>query len=586
VSIVAEDPDHLQNRPVSRISITLPRSAARPAGAPGATAAEPWPLARLERWFLRGGVFLLPLAFSWTTYDGYVLPKLLLARLLVAGLAALWLAHLAFTRRLVLRRTPLDLPLLAFLGSAALSTVFAYNQNVAIFGTYGRYDGLLTTLTYAAVFWLTVQTLTDAGEARTLLRVLLASGYLVAVIAVLQCLTDSLRVGELVPAFGTLGQKNTLGAYLAMLLPLACWEAAAARTWTGRVLAINAGSLLALALMLTFSRSAWAAGAVAAAIPLLAMHSTVRSRAIIVAGAAALVLLPIYVSSAVQIQRTDLSMLGDRPVVYQDTLRLIVSRPVLGYGPDNFGLVFPAFESEDLHQQWDKAHAETMQVAATQGLIGLAAYAWLAVAFCLSLWRGQRDAAAYAVFGAWLGYQATLQLNFTSLSAALPYWVFLAAAVMLIGVSREWRPGEPVRAWPRAAAALGVPVIAGFAVYAIVPAYIADADLLTAVVDDYSGRSGAAAVPARQAQSLAPNDSVYATEAGNIAFEHGDWATARVAYGRAAELGTFNPAVYRNLAIADRNLGLNREARAAAQRAVDLDRFDPANRALLAQFGA
>ena len=36
------------------------------------------------------------------------------------------------------KRTPLDLPLLAFIGSAALSTIFAINRNVAIFGTYDR----------------------------------------------------------------------------------------------------------------------------------------------------------------------------------------------------------------------------------------------------------------------------------------------------------------------------------------------------------------------------------------------------------------------------------------------------------------
>jgi tetratricopeptide (TPR) repeat protein len=80
-------------------------------------------------------------------------------------------------------------------------------------------------------------------------------------------------------------------------------------------------------------------------------------------------------------------------------------------------------------------------------------------------------------------------------------------------------------------------------------------------------------------------ESVYATEVGNIAFERGDWTTAREAYGVAASLGTYNPAVYRNLALADRNLGLTDEARAAARRAVELDRFDPANRALLAEFG-
>jgi Flp pilus assembly protein TadD len=110
----------------------------------------------------------------------------------------------------------------------------------------------------------------------------------------------------------------------------------------------------------------------------------------------------------------------------------------------------------------------------------------------------------------------------------------------------------------------------------------ADSQLLAAVTADSQGRVDQARVGAAQARDLAPRESVYAVEVGNIAFESGDWSTAADAYGDAARLGTYNPLVYRNLALADRNLGRWSEARAAAQKAVEMDRFDPANRALLA----
>jgi cytochrome c-type biogenesis protein CcmH/NrfG len=73
---------------------------------------------------------------------------------------------------------------------------------------------------------------------------------------------------------------------------------------------------------------------------------------------------------------------------------------------------------------------------------------------------------------------------------------------------------------------------------------------------------------------------------GNVAFERGDWSAARLAYKEAARLGTYNPLVYRNLAMADRNLSLKAEAIAAARNAVELDRFDPANQDLLAELVA
>jgi hypothetical protein len=92
-------------------------------------------LAAVERWFLRAGVFALPLGFGWNTFDQYVLPKLLIARVILLGLLILFVARVALSGTVHVKRTPLDLPLLALLASAAVSTFFAENQNVAIFGT-------------------------------------------------------------------------------------------------------------------------------------------------------------------------------------------------------------------------------------------------------------------------------------------------------------------------------------------------------------------------------------------------------------------------------------------------------------------
>src|SRR5205823_6207583 len=121
--------------------------------------------------------------------------------------------------------------------------------------------GLLTFLTYAALFWLSVQVIRDRTEARTVLRVLLAGGYACAAIAIFQSVHDSVQSGSLAPAFGTLGNPNVLGGYLAMVLTLAVGEATASHSPGGRVLAVNALVLPGLALVLTLSRSAWIAAA-------------------------------------------------------------------------------------------------------------------------------------------------------------------------------------------------------------------------------------------------------------------------------------------------------------------------------------
>jgi len=544
-------------------------------------------LAQLERWFLRIGLFLLPLAYWWGTYDRYVLPKMLVARLLVLGLLAFYLARTLTTRTLVVKRTPLDLPWLAFLASALLSTFFAENQNVAVFGIYSRYDGLLTIATYAAVFWLSVQALDGPDDARALLRVLLVSGYAVALIAILVCIADSMRLGAFEPAFGTLGHKNVLGEFMVLVCPLAYWELVAARSWSPRILAANALAVCGLALYLTNSRSAWVAAIAAALVVAVAVRGPGLRAAIAGVAAVALVVGAIAALTASQPQRIALNDAGERPGIWRDSVMLIASRPLTGYGPDSFGMVFPRFQDRQFLQQLDKAHAETLQIASTQGVLGLAAYLLLLIAFIRAFWRGRLMPGAYAVMAGWIGYTAAVQVNFSALAAAFPFWIFAAAAM------ETWGATHVVRTWnlPRGRAVAVVGSIATVAMLVVGAAgtalpNLADASLLEAVNADFSGRSGDALAPARLAREIWPRESVYAVEVANIAFERGDSAAAREAYAGAASLGTYNALVYRNLALADRNLGRIDEARVAARKAVELDRFDPANRALLAQFGA
>src|SRR2546425_2520037 len=137
----------------------------------------------LARWILRAAVFLLPLAFLPNIVDEFVLPKLLLARLLIAASVVLLLVLWLRQGTIKWKRTPLDLPLLAFIGSAAFSTVFAINRNVAIFGTYDRWEGLLTIVTYGLVFWLTGQLVSGESDARGLRWSILVRGFVIAAVS-------------------------------------------------------------------------------------------------------------------------------------------------------------------------------------------------------------------------------------------------------------------------------------------------------------------------------------------------------------------------------------------------------------------
>ena len=566
-------------------------------------------LASLQRWTLRAGLFLLPLAYLPSTYDRWVLPKLLLARALVIALAAILAIRVLREGKVVVKRTPLDLPWLAFLASAALSTLFAINVNVAVFGTYSRYDGLLTLLVYAALFWLAVQTLEGSHDVRSLLRVLLASAYVVAGIAIAQSIVQSLAPvgpelqgtdalqGSIVRAYGSLGQWEVLGEFLVLAWPLALWECGVATSRVARMLALNAAVVIGVAVVLTFSRSTWAALLLATAVLFVGVRPW-SDRRFLAAGVGALAGIAILVAvisatggsgflSAIEHRASTVLHPGQwdvRPLIWRDGLKVVASRPILGYGPDTFGLSFPRFNTVDYHVPVDKAHAELLQVAATQGIAGVAAYAWLLVVFAMAFWRGRTQPQAYALLAGAVGYEAMLQVNFTAIGSAFPFWIYAAAAMHswnAVRSRREVKLAPPAATGLRMAiAALPVLALAG-----VLLPYLADSALRQAVVADQLGNPTEAASAANTARLLSPRESVNAVEAGNIAFEHADWKAARQAYTLASQLGTYNSLVYRNLAIADRELGLMPEALAAARAAYEIDRFNPLNQALLAQFG-
>jgi O-antigen ligase len=568
------------------------------------------------RWVLRIGAFALPLVLFWTTFDRFVLAKLLTARLLCLVLAALLLARIAISGWPGWKRTPIDLPLIAFIASAALASVFAINGNVALFGSYFRYEGLFTIVLYGVLFWLGVQVLRDSDDASGLIRSLLASGFVVSVFAVLQSvfgwgLADPGSCEALRP-FSTLGNAIELGAFLALLLPVAFHELLSARSVLQRLIAGNVVVVIALAFLLTLARSAWIGAVIGVGVVLVAnrprwpvwaglasVFGLIVALAFVQVAAPSRGALPVgacLLGRGLSVTTPMSGSTGNRLHVWKDSLSLIPRRPLVGYGPDSFGLTYPTVQTGDWEpgDHFDKTHADVLQVAVTQGLLGVAAYVWLIAAFVLAFWRARASRAVAALFGGWLAYELTMQVNFSWIPAATPFWLFAAAAMVMSAerpsVPAVPRPALPVRLPLRIAAACAAIVLLVLIAPLVVPPFVADADFYAAVVAAGEGRRDDALRDIAAARALAPEQSVYAVEAGNLDIGFGssrvpapDWARARVDYEDAARLGTFDPLAFHFLAVADLNLGRPKETLAAARRAVELNRFDPASQAFLAQ---
>jgi len=135
-----------------------------------------------------------------------------------------------------------------------------------------------------------------------------------------------------------------------------------------------------------------------------------------------------------------------RLLSWRDAIPMILERPLLGHGPDNFAAPFLPHISEDLAAvstgRIDKAHNDFLQVAATTGLLGLAAYLWVLVAYFRNVYR-RGGWPLIALSGGVLAYILQLQTVFPSIDTNVAFWGVLGASVAVMRLHDRESEEEP-----------------------------------------------------------------------------------------------------------------------------------------------
>jgi hypothetical protein len=224
--------------------------------------------------------------------------------------------------------------------------------------------------------------------------------------------------------------------------------------------------------------------------------------------------------------------------VWRDTVSLVAAHPLVGWGEDTFGVVYGRFQKGDWSpgQSFDRAHSMPLDLAASQGLAGLAACTW----FFAVLWRGLwRRPELGALGGALAAYFAWSLLNFDWAPATGPFWLLAGAAWSAVPQDPRW-DSPPARSWWKPAIAITASVAA---LGLTVPPQLADALY-------YAGHP-------QQAAAFDPLQPRYQAALGTIA-----------GYQRAIALKDPDPTVYVRLGDALLQTGHRREARAAYEQAL------------------
>ena len=175
----------------------------------------------------------VPFFFTWVNEELFEFPKMLLVYGLTILIAALWAGRMILEKKVLVRATLFDWPILAFLISQILSTIFSIHPATSIMGYYTRSNGgLLSTLSYITLFYALVSNFNAAALKKLWLTIFIAA-FGVTLYAIpehyghslsCQLISGKYNVSCWVQdvksrVFATFGQPNWLAAYAITLIP-------------------------------------------------------------------------------------------------------------------------------------------------------------------------------------------------------------------------------------------------------------------------------------------------------------------------------------------------------------------------------
>jgi len=350
-------------------------------------------------------------------------------------------------------RTPLDVPLILFLGVLVASTILGG----ASWGALNAYRGLWIIGTYVVITLL----VTNEAYANRLVRVLVLATGAVAVYGIVQHFTgiDLYRAAVGRPTlvsphesepgrFVVIGFfPNSLTYAHSLMIPLS-WVMAGTvsrgRWVMPRAVTGVLAALMTVALLLSTARGAWIAGGVV----MIGACMLAGRRQRLLTGAGALVIAATLFSFSPGLRAdarsiVDPALNAGRLAIFAANLDIVRDHPVIGLGFGNYDRGAKTYyENHPLADRRSHAHNSFLQIAAEAGLLGLGAFCFLFGTILVRGWRllgrlgDSRPDVWPTVAGAWLAVIGFLvgsltQDVFTDSECALPLWFAVAVLMTL-----------------------------------------------------------------------------------------------------------------------------------------------------------
>jgi len=345
------------------------------------------------RFFLYLLVVIIPLAISPSSLNQALSLKYLLFKLVTAVVICVYLTMIVL-RGAKIRVSGLELPLAIFLIFMGIATMLSANIHTSIEGSYIRYDGFLSYLICAALFFAATQSFFISGQVETIVKLSIATATIVSVYGVAQSqgcdpIPWGVMMFEKTRSFSTFGNPVILSGYLSLMFPLAIALLKKSKSSVDKLLYSVAVTAIALCLVTTMSRAAWMGGIIGLVLVVAGLAQKKRFNIRMAAAPTVISIVVISLASMAiglpTVAHKATSTFGfsgsvdSRLLMWGTALKMIPQRPLFGFGPDVLDLVFPRYEIPGLLKYngsaaIDNVHNAFLQLALTAGIPALIAF--------------------------------------------------------------------------------------------------------------------------------------------------------------------------------------------------------------------
>lgn len=287
-----------------------------------------------------------------------------IVQIMVGALMFLWLTKMMITPGYRFVSTPLDYPLIAFVVIRIISVFTSVDFQTSL-------PALYKEIPFYVIYFIATNNLPagDKAKIRKIMMLLIVTGCVAAVYG-----TAKVVLGVEERASSSTSGYSTLGMYLAVLISMALWMGRSQHFFRSRW--FWGLSLLAMCcgLLFTLNRTHWGvAGLMIVIVGIMRERIALLCTAAI--GGAALFFIPSMSNRFYQMVHF-MQYSSGRDVIWTGALMRLMERPITGFGPRTFELVFPLRDrlEDKLIASW---HNDFLQVYMESGVLALLAFIWM-----------------------------------------------------------------------------------------------------------------------------------------------------------------------------------------------------------------